>query len=90
VAELIFFFGLFAVLPLLMWWMVSANRRARAAMRERPDDERPAFSRLAFEEETAGPDGLHYGHRYDGDDAVIPPDHSGGELPGIKGLQGRR
>jgi hypothetical protein len=90
VAELIFFFGLFAVLPLLMWWMIAASRRARAASRERLDEDHPTFSRLAFEEETAGPDGLHYGRRYDGDDAVIPPDPSGGELAGIKSLQGRR
>ena len=89
-AEIVFFFGLLAVLPLLMWWMISASRRARAAALERPHEEPTPYSRFAFEEETAGPDGLSYGRRYDGDDAVIPPDHSGGELPGIKGLQGRR
>ena len=90
-AEFLFFFGLVSM-PLLMWWMIAASRKARAQVSEleETDEEGPSYSRFAFSEEEIGPDGLSYGRRYDGDDAVIPPDHSGGELPGIKSLQGRR
>ena len=89
-AELIFFFGLFAAMPLLMWWMISASRRARAKAGTKQADDPVPFSRFAFEEESVGPDGLSYGKRYDGDGALLPPDDPSGELPGIKSLQGRR
>ena len=90
-AELIFFFGLFAAMPLLMWWMIRASRRARAAAQGREADSRVPFSRFGFEEESVGPDGLSYGKRYDGDGAILPPDDDPSwELPGIKSLQGRR
>jgi hypothetical protein len=88
-AEFVFVFGLISM-PLLMWWMVAASRKARARLRERGQDTTPAYSRFAFAEEEAGPDGLSYGRRYDGDGAVIPPGDTSGEVDGIKGLQGRR
>ena len=79
-----------ASIPLLMWWLTRASRRARTAAQERANARPAPPSELAFEETTAGADGLSYGRRYDGDDALIPPDHSGGEVPGIKAMQGHR
>jgi hypothetical protein len=89
-AEAIFFFGLFAAMPLLMWWMIRASRRARAAAQGREADTHVPLSRFGYDEESVGPDGLSYGTRYDGDGTMLPPDEPGAELPGIRSLQGRR
>jgi hypothetical protein len=88
-AEAIFFFGLVAAMPLAMWWMISANRKARARLRGY-ESAVIGFSREAFEEIEAGIDGLSCGRGYAGDGATLPPHDPSGETAGIKGLQGRR
>jgi hypothetical protein len=75
--------------PLLMWWMITVQRRVRRQSRER----RPETSELpqapAFVDATRGDDGLTYGRVHPGTDplAALGPTP---ELDGIQALQGRR
>ena len=89
-AQAFFLFGLLAAMPLAMWWMISASRKARARMRDSTPADEVIYSRNALEEVETGADGLAYGKAYAGDGAVLPPDDASGETAGIKALQGRR
>ncbi len=88
-AELVFFLGLIAPFA-LMAWLIVVQRKAKAAQADTWEEDRPAHSREAYEEEVMGEDGLSYGRRYDGDSSVLPPQDKSGEVELIKGFQGRR
>ena len=75
---------------LLMWWMVTLQRRVRAQPRTAEEDESDLPPSPAYVEEVRGADGLSYGRRSDASDVLLPPRASEGELDGIKALQGRR
>jgi hypothetical protein len=81
----------FLALPaLLMWWMLTVQRRVRARMREqrqRPDETR--FPEVPpFEEGERAADGLSYGRAMPGE--PLRPAGLTPEIDGIQALQGRR
>ena len=88
-AELIFFLCLAAPV-FLIWWLIVARRRAEGLMRERAEPYVPPLSTFAYEEGTAGADGLTYGRSYGGDASVLPPGDQTGVVDGIKAIEGRR
>ncbi len=73
---------------LLMIWMISARNRAQAKMADiglpTPDQ-----ARFATDEIEQGEGGLLYAKHHFADHETIPPDSSGGEVPGIRAIQGR-
>lgn len=79
-----------ASVPLMMWGMIVQRRRVREKMRAAPDELKVPSETASTIEEERRPDGFSYGRRYDAADALLPPDDSGGEVGGVKALQGRR
>jgi hypothetical protein len=74
--------------PLLMWWMITVQRRVRAEMRMKRESEARLPAEPAFIDAETGPDGLSYGRM-----APVEPLRPEGltpELDGIQALQGRR
>lgn len=88
-AELFFFVFLFAPVALI-WWLITAKRKADRLIRERTEARPAAPSTLAYEESAVGADGLSYGRSYAGDDATRPPEDQTGVVDGIKAMEGRR
>lgn len=79
-----------ASVPLLMWGMTVQRRRVREKMREVADPvEVPSQTAGTVEEELRS-DGLSYGRRHLTADELLAPDDSGGEVRGVRALQGRR
>lgn len=87
--------GLFVLLciasvPLLMWWMTVQRRRVREKMRAAAEAvEVPSQTAGTVEEERRS-DGLSYGRRHMTADEVLAPDDTGGEVGGVRAIQGRR
>jgi hypothetical protein len=73
---------------LLMVWLIAARNRAQAKTAE-IGKSAPPEARYATDEIEQGPDGLNYGRHRFADHETAPPDSSGGEVPGIRAIQGR-
>ena len=79
-----------AAVPLLMWGMTVQRRRVREKMREAAGPPEIPSETAASTEGERRADGLSYGRRHYTADELLPPDDSGGEVGGVKALQGRR
>ena len=71
-----------------MWWMIVAQRRARAIARERKKALPPASA--PWTEQMRSADGLSYGRSLDAFDDALPPPSDSGAIDGIKAIEGRR
>ena len=79
----------FLALPaLLMWWMVTVQRRVRERMRGRRPEAGELPETLPFEEAERGADGLSYGRATPGE--PLRPVGLTPEIDGIQALQGQR
>jgi hypothetical protein len=72
---------------LLMWWMVTAQRRTRALTRNREPEDAPFVH--PYVDQTKGSDGLAYGRSFRTDDEAFGADPRAGEPGGIKAMEGR-
>jgi hypothetical protein len=77
-----------AVPALLMWWMITVQRRVRDRMRGKRPDEAQLAEALPYEEAERGADGLSYGRATPGE--PLRPAGLTPEIDGIQALQGRR
>jgi hypothetical protein len=78
----------FAIPPLLMWWMITVQRRVRARAREQRPNQAQLPAVLAYEDAERGADGLTYGRAMPGEG--LRPAGLTPEIDGIQALQGRR
>lgn len=76
--------------PLAMWWMVVVQRRVRAQMRARREEEGRLRPGIGYVEEERGADGFSYGRRSEIGEALPPPSGIHEEVDGVRALQGRR
>ena len=74
----------------LMVWLIRARNKAARAVADLPDED--SFVRVseAYEDVTRNEDGLTLARQQPADSDLIPPDHSGGDIGGVRALQGRR
>lgn len=79
----------FLALPaLLMWWMITVQRRVRARVRGQRQEAEAVPDEPPYEETERGADGLSYGRATPGE--PLRPAGLTPEIDGIKALQGRR
>ena len=74
----------------LMAGLIRARRRAARQVANLPDED--SFVRVAepYEDVSRSEDGLVLAQQQAADRDLIPPDHSGGDVAGVRALQGRR
>jgi hypothetical protein len=77
-----------AVPALLMWWMITVQRRVRARIRAQRPEKRELPEVPAYEEGERAADGLSYGRAMPGE--ALRPAGLTPEIDGIQALQGRR
>lgn len=79
-----------AAVPLMMWGMTVQRHRVREKMRDSAGAPEVPSETAASTEAERRADGLSYGRHHYTADELLPPDDSGGEVGGVKALQGRR
>jgi hypothetical protein len=72
---------------LIMWWMMTAQRRTRELTRNARKEDAPVVH--PYVDETRGEDGLAYGKSFRTKDEDFGADPRAGEPGGIKAIEGR-